>query len=40
MDTEAAVLIPTLCEKTGLNNSILKEKVKKLIRMVYGIYDK
>ena len=29
-----------LCEKTGLNNAILKEKVKKLIKLVYSIYDK
>jgi hypothetical protein len=27
-DFEAAVLIPTLCDKTGLNNAVLKEKVK------------
>lgn len=39
-DTEAAVLIGFLCEKSGINNSILKDKVKKLIKMVYNIYDK
>lgn len=38
-DFEAYIVIPLLCEKTGLNNNILKEKVKKLIKMVYGIYD-
>jgi hypothetical protein len=27
-DFEAAVLIPTLCDKTGLNNAVLKDKVK------------
>jgi cytoskeleton-associated protein 5 len=37
-DFEAAILIPLLCEKTALNNNILKEKVKKLIKMVFTIY--
>lgn len=40
MDFEAAVLIPILCEKTGHNNAIIKDKLKKLLRMTYGIYDK
>lgn len=40
MDFEAAVLIPILCDKTGHNNAIIKDKVKKLLRMTYGIYDK
>lgn len=31
-DFEAAVFFPLLCDKSGLNNAILKEKVKKLIR--------
>ena len=39
-DFEAAILIPLLCEKTGLNNAILKDKVKRLVRMTYPIYDK
>lgn len=39
-DAEANVLIPMLCEKTGLNNNILKDKVKKLMKMIYTIYDK
>jgi len=39
-DFEAAVLVPLLCEKTGLNNNILKDKVKKLIPMTYPVYDK
>lgn len=38
-DFEAQIIIPLLCEKTGLNNNILKDKVKKLLKMVYGIYD-
>ena len=29
------MIIPLLCEKTGLNNSILKDKVKRLIRMLF-----
>lgn len=39
-DFEAAVLVPLLCEKTGLNNSILKDKVKRLLRMSFDIYDR
>jgi len=39
-DSEAFILFPLLCEKAGLNNNILKEKVKKLIKMSYGIYAK
>jgi hypothetical protein len=38
LDFEAAIIIPLLCEKTGLNNNVLKEKVKKLIKMVFTIY--
>ena len=37
---EAMVIIPLLCEKTGINNNILKDKVKKLAKMMFGIYDK
>jgi cytoskeleton-associated protein 5 len=40
LDFESAVLFPLLCDKTGLNNNILKDKVKKLVRMTYNIYDK
>jgi hypothetical protein len=40
LDFEAGVLVPLLCEKTGLNNNILKEKVKKLFRMAFEICDK
>lgn len=32
LDTEASILMPMLCEKSGLNNAILKDKVKKVIR--------
>jgi hypothetical protein len=40
IDFEAAVLVPLLCEKSGLNNNILKEKAKKLLRMAFDICDK
>ena len=39
-DCESAVLIPTLCEKTGLNNATLKDKAKLLVKMTYPICDK
>ena len=39
IDHEAYVVIPLLCDKAGLNNAILKDKVKKLIRTVFSIYD-
>lgn len=32
---EAFVLIPLLCEKSGVNNAILKTKVKALIKMCF-----
>ena len=31
-DTEAFVLVPMLCEKTGNNNIIVKNKIKALIK--------
>jgi hypothetical protein len=40
LDFETAVLVPLLCEKTGINNNILKEKVKKLLKMSLTICDK
>ncbi len=40
LDFEASVLVPLLCEKTGINNNILKEKVKKLLKMCFNICDK
>ena len=39
-DFEALIIIPLLCEKSGINNNILKDKVKKLMKMLYGIYDR
>jgi cytoskeleton-associated protein 5 len=38
-DFEALVIVPLVCEKTGINNNILKDKVKKLLKMIYPIYD-
>ena len=37
---EAAIIVPLLCEKTGLNNNILKDKVKRLLTMTFDIYDR
>jgi cytoskeleton-associated protein 5 len=39
-DFEANILIPMLCEKTGISNNLLKDKVKKLLKMVYEVYDR
>mmetsp|Transcript_34357 Transcript_34357/g.52638 ORF Transcript_34357/g.52638 Transcript_34357/m.52638 type:complete len:228 (-) Transcript_34357:2510-3193(-) len=39
-DFEAVVLLGTLCDKSGVNQKVLQEKVRKLIRMCYEIYDK
>jgi hypothetical protein len=39
LDTEAAILIPVLCDKVGLNNAILKDKAKKLVQQLFCIYD-
>jgi hypothetical protein len=33
------IIFPLLCEKAGINNNILKDKVKKLLKMVYPLYD-
>lgn len=33
------LLIGTLCDKAGVNNKILLEKIRKLIRMSYEVYD-
>ena len=38
-DNEAAVLFPTLTEKTGINNQPLKEQAKKILRQAINIYD-
>ena len=34
------VLLGTLCDKSGVNNKTLQDKVRKLIRMCYEVYDK
>ena len=39
-DCESAVLIPTLCVKTGINNATLKDKAKVLAKMTFNICDK
>ena len=39
-DFESYVIVALLADKTGLNNAVLKEKVKKLIKMIYSICDK
>lgn len=39
MDHEAYVIVPMLCEKLGLNNAILKQKVKKLMETSFDLYD-
>jgi len=36
---EALVVVPLICEKTGINNNILKDKVKRLVKMIFPIYD-
>jgi len=33
------VLIGTLCDRAGLNNKILLEKIRKLMRMCYEVYE-
>ena len=33
------LLIGTLCDRAGVNNKILLEKIRKLIRMSYEVYD-
>jgi hypothetical protein len=38
-DFEAVLLIGTLCDKAGVNNKILLEKIRKLIRMTYEVYE-
>jgi hypothetical protein len=37
---EMVVLLGTLCDKTGVNNKTLQDKVRKLIRMCYEVHDK
>lgn len=38
-DHEADVVIPLLCDKVGNNNSILRQKVKQLIKHVFEMFD-
>lgn len=33
------MLISVLCDKSGINNKILLDKVKKLIKMTYDVYE-
>ena len=33
------MLIPMLCEKSGVNNAILKTKVKALIKICFQLYE-
>ena len=37
---EAVVAIGTICDKSGINNKVLQEKVRKLVKMCYEVYDK
>jgi len=39
LDFEICLLLGTLCEKSGINNKILIDKVRKLVRMCYEVYD-
>lgn len=39
LEHEAYVFVPLLCDKIGNNNNILKEKVKRLIKQCFAIYD-
>jgi cytoskeleton-associated protein 5 len=39
MEHEAFILIPLLCEKAGVNNAILKTKVKALLKQSLNFYD-
>jgi hypothetical protein len=39
LEHEAYIFIPLLCDKSGINNTILKEKVKRLIKQCFSIYD-
>jgi 5-bromo-4-chloroindolyl phosphate hydrolysis protein len=38
-DHEAYILIPLLCDKAGINNAILQEKVKKLIKECFRLHE-
>ena len=36
---EAYVIVPMLCEKSGVNNAILKNKIKALLKQTFELYD-
>ena len=36
---EAYVIVPMLCEKVGINNAILKNKIHALIKQTFELYD-
>ena len=38
-DTEAYIVVPMLCEKSGNNNTIIKNKIKTLIKTCFDLYD-
>lgn len=38
-DFEYLVIFPLLCEKTGINNNILKDKIKILLKMAFSLVD-
>ena len=38
-DTEAVLIIPFVCNNLGLQNMILRDKVKALFKQLFGIYD-
>jgi hypothetical protein len=38
-DTEAMIIIPFVCDKLGLQNMILRDKVKGLFKQLFPIYD-
>ena len=38
-DFEAHVILGTLCDKVGINNKILMDKIRKLIKLIYEVYD-
>ena len=38
-DTEAYVIVPMLCEKSGNNNTIVKNKIKALIKQCFDVTD-
>lgn len=39
-ENEAFVIIPILCSRSGHNNSIVKNKIKNLIKQCFDLYDR